>query len=79
MISPINSLISFSLHTVFYLTAGYFVKFILLVCLDAHAKTTEHKRSINASAIVEKMESDPEEMAAASWSTNKSTLATTEP
>lgn len=48
------------------ITAGYFVKFDLEACLAAHINTTELKRSMKASAMVEKMDKEPEVTAATS-------------
>jgi hypothetical protein len=61
------------------LTAGYFVRFIFAACLEAHISTTELKRSINASAIVEKIDSEPEVIAATSCKAKRIIFATTEP
>lgn len=60
-------------------TAGYFVRLDLAANLAVHIKTMELSKSMKASAMVEKMDSEPEVTAAASCRANRMILATTEP
>lgn len=61
------------------LTAGYFVILDLDACLEAHINTTELNKSMKASIMVEKIDKEPDLMAATNCNPNSNTLAITEP